>query len=107
MPQPLDGVEGSVVMHPQRQWLFFSNPHEDSVLALRYNMTLQVSKDYGVCTMGVPHWHAPGRASVAALLHAVLDTRSLAGCATEAGPRLAPSYRGPNTYVRTRARRCG
>ena len=59
MPQPLDGVEGSVVMHPQRQWLFFSNPHEDSVLALRYNMTLQVSKDYGVCTMGVPHWHAP------------------------------------------------
>jgi len=48
MPQPLDGVEGSLVKHPPTEWLFFSNPHEDSVVALRFNMTLQVSKDYGV-----------------------------------------------------------
>merc|ERR1711934_646223 len=47
MPQPFDGVEGSTIKHPPTQWLFFSHPYEESVVGLRYNMSLQVSKDYG------------------------------------------------------------
>lgn len=43
MPQPLDGCEGSTIMHPNG-WLFFTNPHEASWIALRYNMTLQVRR---------------------------------------------------------------
>lgn len=47
MPQPMDGVEGSIVMHPPTGYLFFTNTHEGNWLGLRYNLTLQVSKDSG------------------------------------------------------------
>lgn len=47
LPEPLDGVEGSVIKHEPTQWLFLSNPNEDSWIGLRYNMTLKVSRDYG------------------------------------------------------------
>eukprot|EP00050_Salpingoeca_kvevrii_P008576 m.303703 g.303703 ORF g.303703 m.303703 type:complete len:390 (-) comp16122_c0_seq1:124-1293(-) len=46
LEQPRDGCEGSTILHPHTGWLFYSSISEDSLLGLRRNMTLWVSKDH-------------------------------------------------------------
>jgi len=46
LPQPLEGVEGSIIMHPSGL-LLLSNPNEDNIVGLRYNMSIHISSDNG------------------------------------------------------------
>jgi len=50
LPQPLDGVEGSVVYDPVREQLLLTSLDDHSLLGLRSNLTLSASADFGV------HW---------------------------------------------------
>jgi sialidase-1 len=47
MPQPLDGVEGSIVYDDARSALYQTNLQEASVIGQRYNLTLHASHDFG------------------------------------------------------------
>lgn len=47
MPQPLDGVEGSIVFDSARSRLYQTNLQEASVVGQRFNLTLHASSDFG------------------------------------------------------------
>jgi hypothetical protein len=42
--QPNTGCEGSTVRHPKTGWLFYSGLNEHNLIALRWNMTVYISK---------------------------------------------------------------
>jgi sialidase-1 len=47
LPEPLEGVEGSILYHPASGQLVLSNPSEANWLGFRYNMSIHLSKDQG------------------------------------------------------------
>jgi len=47
LPEPMEGVEGSILRLPSNGMLLLSNPAESDLFGLRYNMSIHVSSDNG------------------------------------------------------------
>jgi sialidase-1 len=74
LPQPLDGVEGSIVWHEPSRKLFLSSLQEDSLVGQRYNLTLHSSSDLGQ-SWQIDHVIDPGHSAYSAM--ALLPNQSI------------------------------